>query len=379
MLVAVLAVPANAESGKEAFARQDFQTAAVLFREEAAAGSSEAKLGLGLMSDLGLGTPRNPTRALRWYLEASEGGLPEAQFNVGVMLDAGAGIQRDALAAAVWYGRAAANGYLRAEYNLGLLYEAGDGVPRNPDLARYWLARAAERLSAASDRLAVLASTDAAKRTLSPPEILVGAVVPEANGVRAELVWAAPPGTVGSKYLVELARMPREYETSGADIVSGSTDSSALAISLPAETDAYAWRVSRVNAADAHYATRGWQRLTDLGSVGTDEAEPVLPKGRITLYMNAVDIQAKEFADELASSFFESGYWVRVEALDEAISESAVFYSFAEDAVVAGKIAEFLPVLSSEDTAQVPGASPGEIIVWLSGGPQTLSSALLGN
>ena len=120
-----------AESGAEAFARSDFAAAAELWRKEAAAGSAQAKFGLGLISDLGLGVPRDAAKALRWYLEAAEDGLSNAQFNVAVMLDAGTGVPRDVRAAAVWYGRAAANGHHRAQYNLGLLYEAGDGVPQN--------------------------------------------------------------------------------------------------------------------------------------------------------------------------------------------------------------------------------------------------------
>ena len=161
LVAAALALPAAAqqaaESGAEAFARSDFAAAAELWRKEAAAGSAQAKFGLGLISDLGLGVPRDAAKALRWYLEAADDGFSNAQFNVAVMLDAGTGVPRDVGAAAVWYGRAAANGHHRAQYNLGLLYEAGEGVPQNPDLARYWLGRAAEVLPAAAERLAKLA------------------------------------------------------------------------------------------------------------------------------------------------------------------------------------------------------------------------------
>ena len=136
LIAAALALQATgqaaAETGAEAFATRDFTAAAELWRKEAAAGSARAKFGLGLLSDLGLGVPRDAAKALRWYLEAADEGVSDAQFNVAVMLDAGTGVPRDVGAAAVWYGRAAANGHHRAQYNLGLLYEAGEAVPRNP-------------------------------------------------------------------------------------------------------------------------------------------------------------------------------------------------------------------------------------------------------
>ena len=212
LAAAALALPVAAqqaaESGAEAFDRSDFAAAAELWRKEAAAGSAEAKFGLGLISDLGLGVPRDAAKAMRWYLEAADDGLSNAQFNVAVMLDAGTGVPRDVGAAAVWYGRAAANGHHRAQYNLGLLYAAGEGVPQNPDLARYWLGRAAEALPAAAERLAKLAPARSDQRTFTAPGILVGAVVTNGSARRAEMVWSAPPGPPGAQFLLEVARLP---------------------------------------------------------------------------------------------------------------------------------------------------------------------------
>ena len=93
LVAAALARPAAPQTAAtaEAFARHDFAAAAERWRAEAGAGSTEAKFGLGLVNDLGLGMPRDAAKALRWYLEAAEEGLPQAQFNVGVMLDAGTG------------------------------------------------------------------------------------------------------------------------------------------------------------------------------------------------------------------------------------------------------------------------------------------------
>ena len=216
---AVLVFPVAAQQpppdGAAAFARRDFVAAAELWRAEAAAGSAQAKFGLGLMNDLGLGMPRDSAKALRWYLEAATDGFPAAQFNVAVMLDAGTGAPRDAVAAAVWYARAAANGHARARYNLGLLYEAGEGAPRNLDLARYWLGLAAEALPAAGQRLETLAPAEPDQRDFVAPDPLAGAIVTDDDGPRLEMVWSAPPAPPGVKFLVEVARLPAGNETWG--------------------------------------------------------------------------------------------------------------------------------------------------------------------
>ena len=265
LVAAALALPVAAqqaaESGAEAFDRGEFAAAAELWREEAAAGSAEAKFGLGLISDLGLGAPRDAAKALRWYLEAADDGFVAAQFNVAVMLDAGTGVPRDVVAAAVWYGRAAANGHHRAQYNLGLLYAAGEGVPENADLARYWLSRTAKVLPAAAERLATLAPAKSNQRTFTAPSILAGAVVTNGNAQQAEMVWSAPPGPPGALFLLEVARLPAGDETSGTIVASALTEASAHIAQLPVQFATYAWRVSLVDTSEARYAAGPWRQL----------------------------------------------------------------------------------------------------------------------
>jgi hypothetical protein len=371
LAAAALALPGvaqqAAESGAEAFARKDFAAAAELWRKEAAAGSAEAKFGLGLISDLGLGVPRDAAKALRWYLEAADDGLADAQFNVAVMLDAGTGVPRDVGAAAVWYGRAAANGHHRAQYNLGLLYEAGEGVPQNPDLARYWLGRAAEVLPAAAERLAMVAPARSDQRGFEAPGLLAGAVVTKGDGPRAEMVWTAPPGPPGARFLLEVARLPAANETSGSIVVSSSTEGSAHAARLPARSAGYAWRVSLVDASAARYAPSPWRQLFGAG----EDTPAALPEGRVSIRVSAGDARAGQMARELAESFFGAGLWVRIEPAADAADQTSVRYAWREDAGLAAGIAEFLPVLAAGDAIQSPdlGAAPGEIVVRLVGGP----------
>ena len=355
-----------AETGAQAFERRDFEAAATLWREEAAAGSARAKLGLGLISDLGLGAPRDPAQAMRWYLEAAEDGLPDAQFNVGVMLDSGAGVPRDRQAAAVWYGRAAANGHRRAQYNLGLLYDGGEGTPRNRDLARHWLGLAASELSAAAERLADLAPVPPDERAMTPPQPLTGAVVAQEVARRAELVWTAAPGPEGARFLVELVRLPETGETAGETLVSRWTEGSALALDLPADGSALVWRVARVDPDGARYAAATWRPLD--GGAPSEQGAP--PVGRVTFRVGAGDGAARRLAEELAADLSGAGLWTRIAPAEEAPSESAVSYAFAQDEELAVSLAEFLPVLEGSDAAQATdlGAAPGEVVVWLVGG-----------
>ena len=362
---------ASAETGADAFARRDFEAAAELWRQEAAAGSPQAMLGLGLVSDLGLGAPRDPERALRWYLEAAQGGLAEAQFNVAVMLDGGTGAERDASAAAVWYARAAAGEHRRAQYNLGLLYESGEGVARNLDLARHWLGRAATELGAARERLEALGQTPPEERSWSAPEAIDGVLVGGGDEPRAELVWTAPPGPEGARFLIEIARLPSRDEAAGQVLASLETDASALVASLPPAHGGYVWRVVRVDArppegALPRYAASPW-RLLD----APDDAASA-PKGRVAILIGRDDAPAAALAGEIAASLADGGLWVEVARLDEPPEETAVRYAFEEDRELAAGIADFLPVLGGDDAEPRadPAAMPGEVIVRLAGGPE---------
>ncbi|HEU0222075.1 MAG TPA: tetratricopeptide repeat protein [Paracoccaceae bacterium] len=358
---------ALAESGAEAFARNDFAAAAELWRQEAAAGSAQAKFGLGLISDLGLGVPRDAAKAMRWYLEAAEDGYGNAQFNVAVMLDAGTGVPRSLPAAAVWYARAAANGHHRAQYNLGLLYAGGEGLPQNADLARYWLGRAGEALPAAREHLGVLAPAKEGQRVFAAPVVLAGALVGAGEARKAELVWSAPPGPPAAQFLLEIVRLPGPGERTGTVVQALATRASAHMVPLSAP-GLYAWRVSLVDPAAARYAARPWQHLS--GTAGT--AAPALPEGRVTLLVQAEDALAAYLARELAESFAEAGLWVRIEPARDRASVTSVRYAFRDDADLAARVAEFLPVLGAEDALLSPeiAAAPGEIVVRLVGGPR---------
>lgn len=144
-LWALFAPPARADysDGVSAFARGDYVTALVAFKQAARAGHVRAQFTLGFMYRGGRGVARDSAQAARWYAMAAEHGHVVAQFALGVMSQRGDGVARDPARAVHWYRRAAARGHDGAAFALARLYHAGDGVPRDVAQALPWYRAAA--------------------------------------------------------------------------------------------------------------------------------------------------------------------------------------------------------------------------------------------
>ncbi len=364
LLALAPAMTATAQTGAQAFTDGDYDKARAIWQESATAGDAGAEYGLGVLSDLGLGGPRDPARAFRHYLAAADKGHREAQFNVAVMIDAGTLNDPDPRAASVWYGRAAANGLPRAAYNLGVLYEEGIGVPLNAELARYWLSEAAEEVAAATDALDRL-KPGRSSGELVAPTAQGGYVVDGDDGApRAELVWTAEPDSAEGTFTVEIARLdPAGGSAGSAAIIRRDTEGSALAMPLPGP-GRYAWRILRVAADQERYAASPWEPL----SPSVDQAD--LPKGVVTLRIGADDGGALRLAEGLTGTLSRHGYIVSREELAAAPAESGVAYGFEGDAEAARRIASALPVIGPDavERRADPAPRPGEIVVTLVGG-----------
>ncbi len=370
LAAAVLIAPGAAwgETGQEAFARQDYAAAAELWRAEAADGSPEAKFGLGLIHDLGLGVPRSSAAALRWYLEAAGEGFADAQFNVGVMFDAGTGVPREPATAATWYARAAANGHARAQYNLALLYESGLGVPLDLGMARAWYEAASPSLAAAADRLSRLPPREEPAAEGPPPQPVMGAVVGPPDAPRAELVWIAADGA--GRFRVQLAR-GAAGEAPGRDgiLLSRNLDRSAVVLDLPVEEADLLWRVGRLGGEGVGPVWSAWQALAREAVV--DDPRLAGEAGRVTILVNAGDQLARAFAVELSEAYGRGGVAVTVRDAEAPASATTVEYRFPEDAGLAAAVAEFLPVLRLDSPIQASSldTAPGEVTLRLVGGP----------
>lgn len=105
--------------------KQNFDRAAMWFREASDNGVSNARYNLGVLYHQGLGVKRDLNRALYWYREAATLSHPEAQYNLGIAYIEGIGTEYNAPMAASFFERAANNGIMEAAYNLGLIYENG--------------------------------------------------------------------------------------------------------------------------------------------------------------------------------------------------------------------------------------------------------------
>jgi hypothetical protein len=333
------------DNGADAFAARDFARAQTLWLDEAAEGSPDAMLGLGLLADRGFGQPRDIDLAFDWYEKAANLGLAEAQFNIAIMYDAGIGRARDAGAAQLWYTRAALRDHTRAQYNLGLLLEAGDGIAANPALAAHWFDLAAASIPAAAEK-----PRDATVRTdtITAPDITFA----QADRQGMELIWDVTPQT-SSRYLVEALRAPLLDADYSAPLTSQSTVASAY---LDTNLDNALWRVSNLSDDGLDYAASRWVVPQDV----------IPPKGRVTFVIDPELASMAQAADVFADQLRGAGYWVRVDTeAPEEFTDFYISYGYTSDQVFADEVAQYLPILGEfTPLKQVVGAThPEEIFV----------------
>ncbi len=266
LLWPTLATAATPEDARRAYDAGRFTDAMGIWNQLTRQGNAEAEFGLGLLYDLGNGTPEDPGSAFAWYMLAADAGVPAAEFNVAAMYAAGRGVAQSSEKAALWYARAGARGHHRAQFSLGLLYQQGDGVPRNPAAAAVWFKLAAEGgLSAANDRLKALQAADPrGPRAPAPAKPVAAAPVWPAkdanltvvnNPPTTELVWTAPPGNEPVHYELQM------LELGGADtppVQTASMTTTATVVTLPAKDAECAWKIDTV-ANNGARATGEWQ------------------------------------------------------------------------------------------------------------------------
>lgn len=104
----------------------------------------EAAFMLARIHERGIGTPRNPAEAIKWYGKAAEFGFVPARNILGQAWVNGYGGAHDARKGLDYLQAAAQEGFVTAQYNLAKLYYNGDtGVPRDLKLAGAWFNTAA--------------------------------------------------------------------------------------------------------------------------------------------------------------------------------------------------------------------------------------------
>lgn len=138
---------ANAQDRDAPFARgakfarsHDFARAAAAFEEGVAAGDARCMDYLGYLYLEGLGTKRDPQKALGYFRRAADLGNDQACRNLGNMYFYGRDIDCDPALARSWWQKSTDLGHdPRPAFSLAQLLYLGDGVAADTELARkYW-------------------------------------------------------------------------------------------------------------------------------------------------------------------------------------------------------------------------------------------------
>jgi hypothetical protein len=313
VVLGVYTMPATAatpEEGRRAYDAGHFTDAMGIWSALSRQGNAEAEFGLGLLYDLGNGTPEDPETAFFWYKAAADAGLPAAEFNIAAMYDSGRGVAQSTENAALWYAKAAAHEHHRAQFDLGLLYERGEGVPRNPDAAAAWFRKSAEGgLPAAAARLKAL--TTAASNQTPPNQTPPNQTPPDHarpdhtrpdhtrpdhthpdHTPSNQTPWGRPSGPMAAVTLASPARnavvtltgdgptvelvwvgpaepQPTHYEVQVRElggptlrtVFAASVSETATFVHLPANSDFYVWNVNTVGR-DGTSAPGDWNWFT---------------------------------------------------------------------------------------------------------------------
>jgi TPR repeat protein len=244
------------EDARRAYDAGRFTDAMGLWAELSRQGDPAGAFGIGLLYDLGNGTPDDPEAAFYWYKIAADAGMPEAEFNVGAMYDKGRGVARDSASAAMWYARAAARGHHRAQFDVGQLYEQGDGVPPNIDVAAAWLHDAADGgIVAAGARLKALQAAPHPRP--DGPLVAVTPAVPARNvsltpsdgDLTVELVWSAPPEPQPVHFQVQVRELSSRASRT---VLTATLAETATTVRLPAKSGFYVWSVDAIARDGSH-------------------------------------------------------------------------------------------------------------------------------
>ncbi len=113
----------------------------------------------------------NYDKALREWTPLAEKGNQQAQYNIGYMHFNGIGVPKEPSEAARWFAMAAEQGDASAQMSLGVMYGTGQGVSQDYSKAYIWLTLAAARLPYGEDRDQAVKNRDIVSAKMSRAEI----------------------------------------------------------------------------------------------------------------------------------------------------------------------------------------------------------------
>jgi len=133
---------AQADEALAAFEREDYATAAALYRPRADRGDAEAQYRLGMMLRFGWGVDKDAAAAAAMLRLAADRDHPLAQAELGTMYRLGRGVPENPQEAARLLRAAALAGVGIAQLSIGRMYRDGVGVERNLVEAYAWFSAA---------------------------------------------------------------------------------------------------------------------------------------------------------------------------------------------------------------------------------------------
>lgn len=126
-------------------------------RHAAARGDVLAEYEVARRFSYGIGIPKDPEQAVKWYMQGASKGFAPSQYRLATYYERGRGIEKNLGRAKAWYQRAAMLGNVKAMHNLAVISTALDKDSTDYKTAIYWFRQAANRNLADSQfNLAIL-------------------------------------------------------------------------------------------------------------------------------------------------------------------------------------------------------------------------------
>lgn len=126
-------------------------------RHAAANGDVRAGYEVARRFSYGLGVPKDPEQAIKWYMQGASKGFAPSQYRLATYYERGRGVEKNLGRAKVWYQRAAMLGNVKAMHNLAVISTTLDKDDTDYKTAIYWFKHAANRNLADSQfNLAIL-------------------------------------------------------------------------------------------------------------------------------------------------------------------------------------------------------------------------------
>jgi uncharacterized protein len=109
------------QDGLDAIYATDYEKALEKLMPLAETGHATAQYNIGVMHEWGNGTPKNNSKALKWYKLSAELSNKDAQNNLGALYSKGEGTDQDFVEALKWFIISAQNGSEGGQKNIRIV------------------------------------------------------------------------------------------------------------------------------------------------------------------------------------------------------------------------------------------------------------------